>query len=188
MSLATYNVSVGLSVEDLTISLPLQAGYPARLVRHCLRLTTNVEALVLNLPPTTPRSMLNEVALPKIRVFSTNLSHNALPRFLMAHPSITSLVLHRCGRKLICPLRSIDLDHVTELQCPSGCLGGLARGQVACATVNLTRTTSSSMLAIRFLSTSPLYSLTIDFFSDDFDVMMRVVDVVVVYGQIARSP
>ena len=91
VSLATYNVPVGLSVEDLTISLPLQAGYPARLVRRCLRLTTNVEALVLNLPPTSPRSVLDEVSLPKIKVFSTNLPHNALPRFLMAHRSITSL-------------------------------------------------------------------------------------------------
>ena len=52
---------------------------------------------------------------------------------------------------------------------------GIARGQVAFATVNLTRLASMAALAVQALSTSPLYSLCINFFSDDYDILTRIV-------------
>ena len=64
---------------------------------------------------------------------------------------------------------------MTDLQCPASCLRHIASGQVATATVNLTRTTSYSLIAVPFLSSSPLLSLTIDFYQSDHDVLTRIV-------------
>ncbi|RDX39483.1 hypothetical protein OH76DRAFT_1491102 [Lentinus brumalis] len=175
VALATLNSTIGHAVQDLIISLPLHAGYPAQLVRDCLQLTPNVDNLLLVLPSFSPVTVLQGVSLPRLRTLSTNLPHRILLVFLTLHPSITALALDACGGRNRCPLRNLNLAHFSDLKCPAQCLEGLARGQVAVATVHLTRLASTATLAIRALSTSPLYSLAIDFFSDDYDILARVV-------------
>lgn len=174
-TLSTLNPVIGHSVQDLIISLPLHNGYPAQLVRDCLRLACNIDNLVLILPNLSPITLLNGVVLPRLTVFQTNLPHRTLPVFLALHPSITGLALDSCGGRRCCPLRGLNVAHATDLRCPARCLEGLARGQVGMATIHLTRLASMAALAIRSLSTSPLYSLAVDFFSDDYDILTRVV-------------
>ncbi|TFY56543.1 hypothetical protein EVJ58_g7576 [Rhodofomes roseus] len=168
------DAAVGLAIEDLSLSLPTDLEYPVDAVRQCLRLTPNVETLILDLPSSSPVSILCGLTLPKIQLLSTNLPHQCLVSFLASHRSLRSLVLRFCGNGSNCPLRHVDLAHVTELQCPSRCLSGIARGRVSRATVNLTRLASNAVLAVRALSTSPLYSLSLDFYATDYDMLLRV--------------
>ncbi|KAI0753040.1 hypothetical protein C8Q80DRAFT_1267478 [Daedaleopsis nitida] len=174
VALAALNQAIGLAVEDLVISLPVDEGYPAQLLRDCLRLTPNLYMLILTVPTSLPATLLNGIIFHRLKVFSSNLPHCLLPSFLASHSSITSLSLHSCGGRTLCPLRDLGLTRVTDLKCPARCLQGLAHGQVAVATVNLTRMASLAALAINALSTSPIYSLTIDFFSNDFDILARI--------------
>ncbi|TFK83032.1 hypothetical protein K466DRAFT_655439 [Polyporus arcularius HHB13444] len=175
ISLATVNPVIGHAVQDLTLSLPLHIGYPAQAVRECLRLTPNLDTLMLVLPDFSPSTIISGTLLPRLRTFATNLPHRALPVFLALHPSVTSLALESCGGRTRCPLRDLNLSQVSDLSCPARCLEGIARGQVAMATVNLTRLASMAALAIQALSTSPLYLLCINFFSDDYDILARIV-------------
>ncbi len=167
VTLARFNPAIGLAVEDLNLSLPSDAGYPAQAVRDCLRFTPNLESLVLFLPPDSPITILNGLFFPSLCVFSTNLPHRTLRSFLDAHTSLTSLALRACGRGATCPLRGIELRRLANLQCPSRCFVGFIRGPLITATVNLARLTSMSFLAVQAASSSRLYSLSVDFFSND---------------------
>lgn len=167
----SYNAMIGLALEDLEIALPARISHPGALLRRCLQLTPNIEALVLTLPVTTPKSLLNNVKFPNIRLFSTNLPHHTLIKFLSNHPTIVTIVLGQCGRTSDCALRSVDLHRVTELQCPSHCLSGIARGQVSVANITLA---SSVHAAINALASSPLFSLVIEFYSNDYDILERI--------------
>lgn len=108
------------------------------------------------------------------RVFSANLPHRTLVMFLPLHPTITGLALKTCGGCARCPLDHLNLPHVTDLQCPARCVEGLAHGHVATATVHLTCLASMAATAINALSTSPLYSLTVEFFPNDYDILARI--------------
>lgn len=175
IALATINPLIGNAIQVLTIALPLRNGYPAQIIRDSLGLTPNVDTLVLILPDSSPATVLNGVILPRLRVFSTNLPHRVLPLFLSLHPLITGLSLEACGSRAECSLRDLNLVRVSDLRCPARCLEGIARGQVEVATVNLTRLASMAALALQSLSTSPLYSLSVEFFSDDYDILSRIV-------------
>ena len=173
-TLVQFNPAIGLAVEDLSISLPPREGYPAQTVRDCLRLTPNLESLVLLLPMESPVTVLNGLVFPRLRVFSTNLPHRALASFLNIHSDLSSLVLRACGRGTNCPLCGIELRQLSSLQCPSRCFIGIMRGPLANATVNLSRLTSMSFLAVQAISSSRLYSLSVDFFSNDYDILLRI--------------
>ncbi|KAI0363916.1 hypothetical protein BV20DRAFT_1057656 [Pilatotrama ljubarskyi] len=175
VSLGCYNGSIGRVVEDIRIALPMNEGYPAQLIRCVLRLTPNIECLVLDLPPESPVTLLNGLNFPNLRVFSTNLPHRALVTFLTAHASLTSLALRACGRGVMCPLDGLELRHLMDLQCPSRCFVGITRGPLATATVNLTRLSSMASLAIQTLAASRIHTLTVDCFSSDYDILSRVV-------------
>ncbi|KAH9847485.1 hypothetical protein C2E23DRAFT_890017 [Lenzites betulinus] len=173
--LGHYNANIGRVVEDFRITLPDHEGYPAHELRAALRLTPNIECLVLNLPVESPVTLLNGLQFPNLRVFSSNLPHRVLSTFLAAHPLLVSLALRgSCGRSAQCPLQGLELHHLSDLQCPSRCFVGIARGSLVTATVNLTRLTSMSSLAIQTLSSSRLYSLAVDYHSTDYDVLSRV--------------
>ncbi|KAH9834089.1 uncharacterized protein C8Q71DRAFT_909099 [Rhodofomes roseus] len=171
---ASRIVSIGRVVEDLTLVLVDQAEDALDIVRRCLQLTPHIESLVLDLPFTPPVDFLDPFLFPKIQLLSTNIPHDCLSTFLSIHPSLRSLVLRYCGDHSICPLKDVSLAHIIELQCPSRCLPAIANGQVARATVNLTRLASNALLAIGALSSSPLYCLSIDFFPNDYDLLIRV--------------
>ncbi|RDX40104.1 hypothetical protein OH76DRAFT_1490579 [Lentinus brumalis] len=173
-TLARFNPVIGLAVEDLSISLPPHAGYPAQAVRDCLRLVPNLESLVLILPAESPVTLLNGLIFPTLRVFSTNLPHRSLVSFLHIHGSLSSLILRACGRGASCPLRGIELRRLSSLQCPSRCFVGIVHGPLTNATVNLSHLTSMSFLAVQAASSSRLYALCVDFFSNDYDVLIRV--------------
>ncbi|KAI0355759.1 hypothetical protein OH77DRAFT_1511553 [Trametes cingulata] len=175
VSLGRYNTNIGRVVEDLRIILPLNEGYPAHVVRNVLRLTPNIECLVLEVPTDSPVTLLNGLNFPSLRVFFTNLPHRALVAFLTTHSSLTSLALRACGRGAICPLAGLELSHLVDLQCPSRCFVGITRGPLATATVNLTRLTSIANFAIQSLSASRIHTLTVDCFSSDYDILSRVV-------------
>ncbi|KAI0827483.1 hypothetical protein BC628DRAFT_1418575 [Trametes gibbosa] len=168
------NANIGRIVEDFSISLPKDQGYPAQVVRAALRLTPNVECLVLDLPAESPVTLLNGLNFANLTAFSTNLPHRVLLSFLEAHTSLTALILRSCGRSATCPLRGLVLGRLNSLHSPSRCFSGIVPGPLVTATVNLTRLSSMSALAVQAISSSRLYSLTIDHFSNDYDVLSRV--------------
>lgn len=171
---ASRDPAVGLVVEDLTISIPPDLEYSLEAIQRCLQLVPNVESLVLELPLPPPLTIMRGLMLCKIELFSTNLPHACLSSFLAGHPSLHSVVLRHCGDESRCPLGRLRLPHITELQCPSRCLPGIAHDRVARATVNLTRLASNAALVVHSLSASPLYSLSVDFFSNDYDTLSRI--------------
>ncbi|KAJ8457604.1 hypothetical protein ONZ51_g11428 [Trametes cubensis] len=174
--LGNYNTNIGRVVEDLSIALPSNVGYPAQALRAALRLAPNIECLVLDVPAESPISLLSSLQFPNLRVFSTNLPHRALVAFLNSHPHLDALALRDCGRSAACPLRGVEFSNLTNLQCPSRCFVGILRGPLIAATVNLSRMTSMSSIALRSLSSSHLHSLTVDYFNNDYDVILHVIN------------
>ncbi|KAH9854806.1 hypothetical protein C2E23DRAFT_883370 [Lenzites betulinus] len=174
VTLGNYNANIGRIVEDLVICLPGNQGYPAQDVRAALRLTPNIECLVLELPPESPTSLLNGLDFVRLRIFSTNLPHRVLLSFLVTHSSLNALILRGCGRSATCPLRDFELPSLSSLQCPSRCFAGIIRGPLISATVNLSRLSSMSALAVQTISSSRLHTLTVDHFSTDYDILARV--------------
>ncbi|TFK80422.1 hypothetical protein K466DRAFT_605346 [Polyporus arcularius HHB13444] len=174
IALAGHNGAIARVIEDLDISLPSRTGYPALVLRELLRLPRNIETLTLHLPSTSPPTILNGLLFPRLTVLTTNLPHHCLVSFLTAHPGIVSLTVQACGARHTCPLRDLNLGRMSQLQCPARCLAGIAHGHVTSATVNLTCMTSMAAVAINALSTSPLWTLTIDFFADDYDILTRI--------------
>lgn len=172
--LTLHNPNVGRVVEDLTIKLPPNAGYPAQAVRVALRLSPNLRSLVLELPSASPVTLLNGLEFTKLRIFFTNLPHRALVSFLNTHGALTALSLQACGRSHACPLQGVELRRLSDLQCPSRCFVGIVHGSLVTATVNLSRMNSMAALAIQTLSSSYLYCLTVDYFTNDYDVLLRV--------------
>ncbi|KAJ8463967.1 hypothetical protein ONZ51_g9905 [Trametes cubensis] len=176
VSLGDYNTNIGRVVEDFSITLPSDVGYPAQVVRAALRHAPNIECLVLDLPRESPITLLSGLQFPNLRIFSTNLPHRALVSFLDTHPFLDALALRECGRSEACPLRGIEFTNLSNLQCPSRCFAGILRGPLVTATVNLSRMSSMSSLALRTLSSSHLHSLTVDFFDNDYDVLLHVIE------------
>ncbi|KAI0654540.1 hypothetical protein C8Q70DRAFT_1058313 [Cubamyces menziesii] len=172
--MACYNRRIGLVVEDITISLPSGEGYPAQVLRAALGLIPNIECLVLNLPSESPITLLNQFSFTNLRIFSTNLPHRGLASFLYAHTLLTALILGSCGRSTTCLLQGLELRALESLQCPARCFIGIIAGPLVTATVNLTRLTSMSSLAIQNISSPRLHTLTVDHFSNDYDVLSRV--------------
>ncbi|KAI9060541.1 hypothetical protein FKP32DRAFT_1678860 [Trametes sanguinea] len=173
--IGNFNPNIGRVIEDLSITLPSNVGYPAQAVRAALRIVPNVQCLVLDLPADSPVTLLSGVRFPNLRVFSTNLPHRTLVSFLIAHPFLDALALRDCGRGHTCPLRGLEFRDLSNLQCPSRCFVGVVRGPLTTATVNLSRLTSMSSLAVRSLSPAHLHTLTMDFFTNDYDVLSRVI-------------
>lgn len=96
--------------------------------------------------------------------------------FLSNHPTVTSLVLGSCGGASSCALRKIDLGHVKALECTSRCFNSVAKGQIVFAGVFLSdKTSKEKFTAVDMRSFSHIYSLTLEFHSNDYDVLDRVV-------------
>ncbi|KAH9938778.1 uncharacterized protein BXZ73DRAFT_44524, partial [Epithele typhae] len=143
-------------------------------IQRCLSLTPNVEVLAIHLPRPTPPTILSGILLPKLAVFTTSLPHRCIASFLLYNLSITALSIQACGLSLNCPLRRLDLRHITDIHGPARCVTHVADGQVRRATVNLTRLASSVSVAVQALATSPLHCLVIDFFSHDYNILTKV--------------
>ncbi|KAI0652977.1 hypothetical protein C8Q70DRAFT_1059734 [Cubamyces menziesii] len=172
--LGHYNEAIGRVVEHLNISLPDSQGYPAQALREALRMVPNIECLILNLPSDSPITLLNGATFLNLRTLSTNLPHRGLVSFLLAHTLLTALILGPCGCSATCPLRELHFPRLESLQSPASCFAGITAGPLITATVNLTRLTSMSALAIQKISSPLLYSLTVDHFSNDYDILSRV--------------
>ena len=154
--------------------IELREGFPAALLRECLCACSNIKTLSLVAPSSTPGTIFTGVSFPRLERFRTDLPHGVLRSFLTAHPTISSLILGRCGQRTGCPLSGIPCQDIVDVRCPSSCLAGLSAGQVSSAGLMLTRTTSFPTLAINALSTSHVKFLYIDFYSNDCDVLQRV--------------
>lgn len=128
---------------------------------------------MVELPAGSPTTLLNGLQYPDLRIFSTNLPHRGLISFLIAHPLLGSVILGSCGRSEACPLRGVELRSLTGLQCPSRCFAGIVQRSLVTATVALSRLNSMSTLAIQTI-TSRLHSLTIDYFTNDYDILARI--------------
>ncbi|OJT07709.1 hypothetical protein TRAPUB_1399 [Trametes pubescens] len=173
VELVSINPNIGRIVQDFIIKLPSGDAYPAQAVRTALRLIPKVQCLVIELPAGSPTTLLNGLQYPDLRIFSTNLPHRGLVSFLVAHPLLGSVILGSCGRSEACPLRGVELRSLTGLQCPSRCFAGIVQRSLVTATVALSRLNSMSSLAIQTI-TSRLHSLTIDYFTNDYDILARI--------------
>ncbi|RPD81758.1 hypothetical protein L226DRAFT_564423 [Lentinus tigrinus ALCF2SS1-7] len=126
VTLAGYNAAIARVVEDLEISLPTNAAYPAHLLRELLRLPTNIETLTLHLPSTSPPTILNGLLFPRLIAFTTNLPHHSLVSFLSAHCTLLSLALqliekpcaHRRFHHARRPWNDLHQWHLTLLRLP----------------------------------------------------------------------
>lgn len=172
-------VRSGTRIYDLTIhlsSLPvLQEAHVPR-IRASLLLVPGLTDLTLVLPTTTPPDLLLGVDFPALQFFKSNMPHAALAAFLARHRSVSVLVLGACGPVRRCPLVEADLTHVTELECDAECVRALAHSDLFRLTIS--KSTDGPRIGVIFRTTlvcaSALYSLTIDFFPDDLDVLDKL--------------
>ena len=174
VDVVSHDPTASLAITDLIFFLPSDIGYPARLVRDSIRLSPNTEFLCLRLPRSTPDNILDNIRLEKLTGLLTNLPHGHLTSLLSNHATVDTLVLEGRGCTSSCPLRDLNLRHVTDLKCSSRCFSGIARGQVTSAIVSLSRQNSMPSVAIRSLSTSPIHTLSIDFYPDDYDILSLI--------------
>ncbi|PIL35292.1 hypothetical protein GSI_02017 [Ganoderma sinense ZZ0214-1] len=173
IDLAAFNPSVGHSVRDLTIALPVNTGDTAYAIRRALRMTPNVEKLILTVSFPLPAYLLGGVTFPGLNKFSTNLPHSALPSFLHRYPSITHLSL-RGVDCTTCPIRGVHFPHLIALQCSSRCFRtGIGHGHFVHADDRLALVPVSNE-ATRTIPTLRIEILALDFFPDKRDIVANV--------------
>ena len=173
VDLAAFNPNVGHGVKDLTIVLPAGPGDAVQAVRRALRMTPNLERLVLNLAFVVPDSLLAGITFPMLKSLSTNISHTTLPSFLHRHPSITSLSLrgHECAT---CPIRGVEFPNLIALQCASRCLRtGIARGRLVPPSDRLALVPFSNVLPPG-VPTLRVETLALEFYPDEHHILALV--------------
>ncbi len=176
-------MAVGAAVRELTIDLappvfaePQSLSVYCSAMRNTFRLTQGVTDLTLILPKNTPGDIFLLIHLHNLRLFKTNLPHRTIAQFLGRHKSLTHLVLGACGLVDKCPLAALDLRHVTSLECDASCVGAIAHGNLTYVTIENRDPDRymSSLLRDLAAPASSLYSLTIDFFVDDTDILQSI--------------
>ncbi|KAI1795830.1 hypothetical protein LXA43DRAFT_1090464 [Ganoderma leucocontextum] len=172
----SVKIRSGTRIQDLIIRL---SGLPVFQDAHILPIYTSLQLvphltdLTLLLPATTPPDLLLDVNFGGLQFFKSNLPHAVLAAFLARHQSVSVLVLGPCGPTRRCPLLEVDLAHVTDLECDAECVRSLAHSDLFRLTIG--KSTGGPRIGVVFrtspMCASGLYSLTIDFFPDDVDVL-----------------
>ncbi|KAI0686205.1 hypothetical protein C8Q76DRAFT_699033 [Earliella scabrosa] len=164
--------------KDVTIMLSVPFSLVA--LRACLLSSINVVDLVLFLPYDMFADILPGIHFPRLQLFKTNLPHRLLKTFLTSHNTITDLCLQGCGRAPgeSCPLRLIDLSHVTAVECALECVSATTHPALMRLTAERMRDASPCpALVLRTLHAPlvALFALTLDFLPDDYDLLDRIV-------------
>ena len=122
--------------------------------------------------------ILDGVSLPQLCFFRTNVHHHILLPFLMAHKKIQVISLATCGSPegMVCPLSPVNLPKLRTLCAPATCVPSLANADLFRLTLLASDGSSTPPLILRTMrSLSLVYSLTIDFCADDYDVLLGVI-------------
>ncbi|KAI0735940.1 hypothetical protein C8Q76DRAFT_792425 [Earliella scabrosa] len=164
--------------RDLTIVLC--TPFPIDALRFCLLSSINVVDLILILPPFAFDEVLTNVHFSRLELLKTNLPHRFLAPFLVSHNTITDLCLDGCGRapNEQCPLRHLDLGHVTTVECGNECV--VAASHSALLRLTAEHMGDASPSPTTFLRTvnpplAALFELKLDFFPDDYDLLDQIV-------------
>lgn len=145
-------------------------------MRKALRAAPNLTDLTLLLPKTTLDAIFFQIYFPALRSFRSNLPHRKIRPFLVQHPALTTLVVGPCGAAGPCPLADIQLDQLTTLECHAPCLHALAHGGLVFLKVE-NHSATCYMSSILCNLPSPmlsLYSLSVDLFPNDTDVLLGI--------------
>ncbi|PIL28473.1 hypothetical protein GSI_08511 [Ganoderma sinense ZZ0214-1] len=173
---------IALAVRHLTITLHHPIAPQA--LQQCLSITPNVEDLILFLPPNPPGDILDDVHLPRLQLFKTNLPHQSLLHFLPTHDSLTDLCLGACGRGAeedSCLLCVLDLMGIVVAECPVSCIRAVAHPTLFRLTGEIDRQSLPNGPAILRSIHAPLaslHALTLDFYPGDYDILQFLVRVV----------
>ncbi|TBU36327.1 hypothetical protein BD309DRAFT_985020, partial [Dichomitus squalens] len=173
----TAKPSRGAAIQDLRIVL--HTPFSLEALHQCLILMPNITDLVVLLSEPDVPGLLDAVRLPKIEFFRTNAYHHLLTDFLASHTTISILQLAQCGEDDdLCPLVVVDL----QVQCiggPAKCVSHLAHDGVSrlmMASSDRARTPSLLLRSIHPHLAS-LYTLTMDFYPDEHDVLSSIITV-----------
>ncbi len=183
VQVAQAYATVGDTLLELSIDIHSSTlqDHAARVVymstmRKALRAAPNLTDLALLLPKTTPQAIFFQVSFPVLQSFKTNLLHRTVQPFLAQHTTLMTLVVGPCGTTGPCPLANVQLDHLTTLKCHAPCLHALAHGGLVFLKVeNHSATCFMSKIVRTLPSPMPsLYSLSIDIFPDDTNVLSGI--------------
>ena len=169
---------VALAVQVLTVRL--HNPFPLDVLRRSLAAPIFITDLIIFLPLNTTPVILNNLLFPRLELFKTNLPHRFLVHFLSLHPSLTNLCLDACGRVAdeACPLDCLDLQHISTVECPIGCVHGVAHPDVFRLTAQMQHPGEAESPAILTSIPAPfksLFTLTLDIFPDNYDILRSVV-------------
>ncbi|KAI0700644.1 hypothetical protein C8T65DRAFT_580128 [Cerioporus squamosus] len=145
-------------------------------MRGILRLVPNVTDLTLMLLKSTPPDIFFLVFFPNLQLFKTNLPHAKVKQFIALHTSLTIIVLGPCGHEGRCALSDTDLGRVATVECSARCLEAVVRKKLVHLAVENNSTAICVPLIFRQLRTrmSELYSLTLDIFPADMDILVSI--------------
>ncbi|KAI1788733.1 hypothetical protein LXA43DRAFT_894149 [Ganoderma leucocontextum] len=178
---ATIDPEAASVVTDMRITLHNQI--PPQALRQCLAITPNLEDLILFLPRDSPEDILDDVHLPRLQLFKTNLPHGSILHFLSTHDTLSDLCLGACGRDeraASCPLSTLYLNGVRVVECPIGCVRAVAHPALDRLTGEIhPRSLSSGPTILRSIPVplASLSALTLDFYADDYDILQSIVRV-----------
>ncbi len=183
LRVAEQDLRIGDAVRQLTIDIrPWNlVAYEARIsycptMRGILRLVPKVTDLTLMLPKCTPPDIFFQVFFPDLQVFKTNLPHAKIKHLVTLHTSLAILVLGPCGQEGRCALADASLERVTTIECSAGCLQAVARPRL----VHLSAENDSTAVCVPVIfrqlraGLSDLYSLTLDIFAADLDILVSI--------------
>ncbi len=184
--IAELDAKFGQAVRELSITVsPSEFSEHAARATYCptirsvLRLTPKVTDLTLLLPKSTPPDVFFLVRFRDLVFFKTNLPHHKVKPFVVMHDrTLAVLVLDHCGADVQCPLASdVDLGSLSELECDASCVRALASSNLAHLRVKNDSTARCLPVIFRQLPTSlpELYSLTVDFYPADVDILRSII-------------
>ncbi|TFK82787.1 hypothetical protein K466DRAFT_603392 [Polyporus arcularius HHB13444] len=183
VKVAELNPHLADAVRQLTIVIRpcTLVVYDARVtycptMRSILRLVPKVTDLTLSLPKGTPPDIFFQVYFPDLCFFKTDLPHDKIRQFVDNHSTLSILVLGPCGNAGQCALSDLDLERATTVECDARCVGAVARkGLVHLAAQNDTTAYSIPLIFRKLSCVMPeLYSLTVDFFPADTDILLSI--------------
>ncbi|RDX50949.1 hypothetical protein OH76DRAFT_1481996 [Lentinus brumalis] len=183
VKVAEVNPGIADVVRELTIDVrpynlvvhEARATYCPTL-RGILRLVPKVTDLTLLLPKATPPDVFFQVFFPDLRFFKTNVPHAKIRHFVGVHPSIAILVLGSCGQEERCALSASSLGLVRTVECNTRCIEAVAHTRLVHLAAENDSTAFCVPLAFRKLPyvMHDLYSLTLDFFPADTDILISI--------------
>ncbi|KAI0340551.1 hypothetical protein BDW22DRAFT_1430698 [Trametopsis cervina] len=181
------NQGIGLVVDTFEVVLDA-AGATRRtfvLLHDVLKLLPQLTDLIIQIYRVLPEmftdlyDILSGVELRALELFKTNLPHRAIIPFLQNFQhrrSLFQLVLEDCGLTNLCPLREVDLTHITDLECPIHCAQRTSTSHLTRLILhNASPSFSASDALLKMPIRSNLTHLTLKFFSSDLDILNSII-------------